>query len=116
MERDLLKLKLSQDISEEDMEAMVMAVDMVVMVMDVDMVVMDMDVVIMERGRLMLNQDILEDMVVMAVVMDMEAMAMVDMDIMVKLVRACGVPVGRRSGGRLAMTLVATINVIIFKK
>merc|ERR1712013_262122 len=41
----------------------------------------------------------------------MEAMAM---DIMVKLVRACGVPVGRRSGGRLAMTLVATINVIIF--
>merc|ERR1712013_219150 len=42
------------------------------------------------------------------VVMDM------DVDIMVKLVRACGVPVGRRSGGRLAMTLVATINVIIF--
>ena len=30
------------------------------------------------------------------------------------LARACGVPVGRRSGGRLAMTLVATINVIIF--
>jgi len=34
MERDLLKL--SQDISEEDMEAMVMAVDMVVMVTAVD--------------------------------------------------------------------------------
>merc|ERR1711942_447891 len=145
MERDLLKLKLSQDISEEDMEAMVMAVDMVVMVtavdtmarerlklmlspatfpedmdmedmdtevmvatdmdvvtmargrlklnqdiledmvvMDVDMVVMDMDVGIMARGRLILNQDILEDMVVMAVVTDTEAMAMVDMDIMVK--------------------------------
>ena len=30
------------------------------------------------------------------------------------LARAFGVPVGRRSGGRLAMTLVATINVIIF--
>ena len=29
------------------------------------------------------------------------------------LARACGVPVGRRSGGRLVMTLVATINVII---
>ena len=36
MERDLLKLKLSQDTSEEDMEAMVMAVDMVVMVTAVD--------------------------------------------------------------------------------
>ena len=33
---------------------------------------------------------------------------------LIKLARACGVPVGRRSGGRLAMTLVATINVIIF--
>ena len=30
------------------------------------------------------------------------------------LARACGVPVGGRSGGRLATTLVATINVIIF--
>ena len=30
------------------------------------------------------------------------------------LARACGVPVGRRSGGRLATRLVATINVIIF--
>ena len=27
---------------------------------------------------------------------------------------ACGVPVGRRSGGRLAMMLVATMNIIIF--
>merc|ERR1712013_154866 len=99
---------LNQAIFPEDTDTEVMAA------MDVDMVVMDMGVDIMARGRLMLNQDILEDMVVMAVVMDMEAMAMVDMDIMVKLVRACGVPVGRRSGGRLAMTLVATINVIIF--
>ena len=31
-----------------------------------------------------------------------------------KLARACDVPVGRRSGGQLAMTLVAIINVIIF--
>ena len=31
-----------------------------------------------------------------------------------QLARACGVPVGRCSGGRLAITLVATINVIIF--
>ena len=31
-----------------------------------------------------------------------------------QLARACGVPVGRRSGGRLATTLVDTINVIIF--
>ena len=30
------------------------------------------------------------------------------------LARAYGVPVGRRSGGGLAMTLVASINVIIF--
>ena len=30
------------------------------------------------------------------------------------LARACGVPVCRRSGGRLAMMLVATINVLIF--
>ena len=30
------------------------------------------------------------------------------------LAGACGVPVGRRSSGRLAATLVATINVIIF--
>ena len=30
------------------------------------------------------------------------------------LARVCGVPVGWRSGGRLASTLVATINVIIF--
>ena len=31
-----------------------------------------------------------------------------------KLARVCGVPVGQRLGGRLATTLVATINVIIF--
>ena len=31
-----------------------------------------------------------------------------------KLALACGVPVGRRSGGRLATTLVATKNDIIF--
>merc|ERR1711962_1412009 len=109
MERDLLKLMLSQDTSEEDMVAMVMVVDMedmvmavvtmvkgrlklsqdiledmVVMVMHVDMEVMDMAVDIMERGRLMLSQDILEDMVAMAVDMDMEVMGMVDMAIMVK--------------------------------
>ena len=30
------------------------------------------------------------------------------------LARACDVPVGRRLGGRLATTLVATINIIIF--
>merc|ERR1712112_634702 len=90
MERDLLKLKLSQDTSEEDMEAMVMAVDMVVMVtavvtmarerlklmlspatfpedMDMEdmdtevMVATDMDVDTMARGRRKLSQDILED-------------------------------------------------------
>merc|ERR1719435_135451 len=43
-----------------------------------------MDVDIMERGRLMLSQDILEDMVVMAVDMDMGAMDMVDTAIVVK--------------------------------
>ena len=31
-----------------------------------------------------------------------------------KLARACGVPVGRHSGGRLAMTLATTKNDIIF--
>ena len=31
-----------------------------------------------------------------------------------QLARACGIPVGRRLGGRLAMTLVATINIILF--
>merc|ERR1719370_1365616 len=45
MERDLLKLMLSQDTSEEDMVAMVMAVDMVVMVTAVDT---------MARGRIWL--------------------------------------------------------------
>ena len=43
MERDLLKLMLSQDTSEEDMEVMVMDVDMVDMVIAVDT---------MARGRL----------------------------------------------------------------
>ena len=47
------------------------------------MVVMDMDVVTMARGRLKLSQDILEDMVVMAVDMDMGGMDMEDMAIMV---------------------------------
>merc|ERR1719315_566258 len=51
------------------------------MVMDVDMEAMVMDVDIMERGKLMLNQDILEDMVVMVMDVDMEAMVM-DVDIM----------------------------------
>ena len=36
------------------------------------------------------------------------------LNIYILLARACGVPVGRRSGGRLATTLVATINVVIF--
>merc|ERR1719435_420374 len=54
------------------------------MVMDVDMEVMDMDVDIMARGRLKPSPDILEDMVVMAVDMDMEVMDMVDMVIMVE--------------------------------
>ena len=48
------------------------------------MVATDMDGVTMARGRLRLNQDILEDMVVMAVDMDMGVMDMVDMVIMVK--------------------------------
>merc|ERR1719357_744585 len=54
--------------------------DMVIEVM----VAMDMAEVTMARGRLMLSQDILEDMVVMAVDMDMGAMDMVDMAIVVK--------------------------------
>ena len=76
MERDLLKLMLSQDTS-EDMVAMVMAVDMV-------MEVMDMDVDTMEREKLKLSQGILEDMVVMVVDMDMVVTDMVDLVIMVK--------------------------------
>merc|ERR1712002_278349 len=76
MERDLLKLMLSQGTS-EDMAAMVIAVDMV-------MEVTDMDVDTMERGTLRLSQDILEDMVVMVVDMDMVVMDMVDMVIVVK--------------------------------
>merc|ERR1719431_899109 len=54
--------------------------DMVIEVM----VAMDMAEDTMARGRLMLSQDILEDMVVMAVDMDMEAMDMVEMAIVVK--------------------------------
>merc|ERR1712168_503281 len=57
--------------------------DMEDMVMEV-MVPMDMDVDIMARGRLKLSQDILEDMVAMAVDMDTEAMDLVDMAIMVE--------------------------------
>merc|ERR1719153_912250 len=106
MERDLLKLMLSQATFPEDMdmEDMVMEVmedmdmavgtmargrlklsqdileDTVVMVMDVDMEVMDMDVDTMERGRLMLNQDIMVDT---AEDMDMVVMVMVvDMEVM----------------------------------
>merc|ERR1711970_1095331 len=109
MERDLLKLMLSQDTSEEDMdmadmamevmEAMGMAVGimargrlkpsqdisevMEVMVIAEDMA-MDMDTTV--RGRLMLRLGTLEDMVVMAEDMDMVVMVMaVDMAIMVKL-------------------------------
>merc|ERR1719289_634405 len=77
MERERLKLMLSQDIS-EDMAAMVIAVDMVVME------VTDMVVDTMERGMLKLSPDILEDMVVMGVDMDMVVTDMVDMVTMVK--------------------------------
>merc|ERR1712212_447946 len=76
MERDLLKLMLSLDIS-EDMGAMVTAVDMAGMDMDVDTMV---------RGRLklllklMLSQDISEDMAVMVIAVDMVMVAM-DMDV-----------------------------------
>merc|ERR1711962_1088128 len=65
---------LSQDISED-------------MVIAVDMEVTDMDVDTMERGRLKLSQDILEDMVVMVVDMDMVVMDMVDMVITVKFLQ-----------------------------
>merc|ERR1711862_294655 len=92
MERDLLKLMLSQDTSEEDMVMEVMVVMDVDTVMergrlkpsedtavDMDMVVMvDMVVDTMERGRLMLSQDTLA--------VDMEAMVdmvMEDMGAMV---------------------------------
>merc|ERR1719435_796023 len=54
--------------------------DMVIEVM----VAMDMAEVTMARGRLKLSQDILEDMVVMVMDVDMEAMDMVDMAIVVK--------------------------------
>merc|ERR1712212_816577 len=79
MERDLLKLRLSQDTSEEGkvMEVMVMVVDLEDMATDVDT---------MARGRLKLSQDILEDMVDTVGDMDMVVMVMaVDMAIMVKL-------------------------------
>ena len=54
--RDLLKLMLSQDTTEEDM------------------VVMDMDVDTMERGRLMLSPDTLEEDMAVMVVLAMEDM------------------------------------------
>merc|ERR1719431_1659165 len=73
MERDQLKLALSQDTS-EDMAVMVIAVDMA-------MEAMDMDVDTMERGmlklKLMLSQDTSEDMVVMVTAVDM----VTDMDV-----------------------------------
>merc|ERR1719376_161180 len=59
------------------MAAMVTAVDMV-------MEVTDMDVDTMERGRLKLSPDTLEDMVVMVVDMDMVVTDMVDMVIAVE--------------------------------
>merc|ERR1712180_62958 len=80
MVRDLLKLMLSQDISEA-MAAMVTAVDMV-------MEAMDMDVDTMARGRLkpklllklMLSQDTSEAMAAMDMAVDMVMEAM-DMDV-----------------------------------
>merc|ERR1712212_52617 len=75
MERDLLKLRLSQDTLAEvtDME------DMAMEVME-DMVI---GVGIMERGRPKLSQDILEVMAVMVMVVDMEDMA-TDVDTMAR--------------------------------
>merc|ERR1719376_324146 len=89
MERDLLRLMLSQDTLEEVMD---MAVDtmareklkpsqdilevMVVMVIAVDMEDMAMDVDTMARGRLTLKLGILEDMVDMVEDMDMAVMVM----------------------------------------
>merc|ERR1712029_328252 len=80
MERDLLKLMLSQDTSEATV-AMVTAVDMA-------MEAMDMDVDTMARGRLklklllklMLSQDTSEAMVAMDIAVDM-AMEAMDMDV-----------------------------------
>merc|ERR1712029_1105190 len=92
--RDLLKLMLSQDTTEEDMAVMVdMAVDTVMErgrlmpiqdTTEEDMAVMvDMDVdTVMERGRLMPSQDTAVDMD-MAV---MVVMAMEDMVIAVKFI------------------------------
>merc|ERR1719347_2369871 len=76
MAKERLKLMLSQAIFLEDMDMEDMDTEV--------MVATDMDVDIMARGRLRLNLDILEDMVVMAVDMDMGVMDMVDMAIMVK--------------------------------
>merc|ERR1712112_677909 len=76
MARGRLKLMLSPATFPEDMDMEDMDTEV--------MVATDMDVDIMARGRLRLNQDILEDMVVMAVDMDMGIMDMVDMAIMVK--------------------------------
>merc|ERR1712002_418979 len=68
MERDLLKLMLSQDTSEEDM-------DMVVMV--------DMAEDTMERGRLMLNQDTSEeDMAMEAMVMEDTVATVMERDLL----------------------------------
>merc|ERR1712112_557886 len=74
MERDLLKLMLSQDTTEEDMEVMVdMAVDTVMergrlkpsqdTAVDVDMVMEDMGAMVMERDllKLMPSQDTTEE-------------------------------------------------------
>merc|ERR1711931_618510 len=98
MERDLLRLMLSQDTSEEDMVDMAMEA-MVVMDMAVDTMArgrlklmlsqatfpeaMGMAVVIMARGRLKLSQDISEDTVVMDMDVDMEVMDM-DVDTMAR--------------------------------
>merc|ERR1711937_1072045 len=75
MERDLLKLMLSQATFPEDMDREDMDTEV--------MVVMDMDVDTMARERLKLNQDILEGMVVMVMDVDMAAMDM-DVDIMAR--------------------------------
>merc|ERR1712114_62030 len=68
MARGRLKLMLSQATFPEDMDMEDMDTEV--------MVAMDMDVVTMARGRLKLSQDILEDMVVMAMDVDMVVMGM----------------------------------------
>merc|ERR1712168_799041 len=75
MERDLLKLMLSQDTSEEDMADMVMVVDMVVMVIAVGS---------MARGRLKLYLKLMLSQATFPEDMDMgdmvmEAMVVMDM-------------------------------------